>query len=402
MAQFGHSNFFFKNNFDLYLQTLMSFEDFGFGDNLLRGIFTYGWEQPSELQLRVIPTMVSGKDMVVQAPSGVGKTGCFGLGMLQHCLQRPCNGLIMCTSRELARQTCGVLQELSKFVPSINIVLLSGGTRRADNIKGMASTELFIAVGTPGRTLDILSTHQYQSRTIADVVLDEADELLGSPGFVDTSRQIFSLLPKDARLGVFSATMPDSVITLAQSLQKNPTVLTIQDPRQLTLAGIKQYYCWCKVNMEKLKMIEFMYQHWSISAAVIFCSSRNGVDWVSDQLSSRGFSVTRLHSDMSNDQRVRAMKDFRSGSTRVMVATQVIARGLDVQSVQLVLQFDLVTDVNVYLHAVGRCGRYGRKGVNVCFLKDTDTPVYSDLCQHYGIDSVELPQEMIIPEISQI
>lgn len=380
----------------------MSFEDFGFRETLLRGIFTYGWENPSELQQKVLPLMITGADMIVQAPSGVGKTGCFGLGTLHFCHEKKCNGLILCTSRELAMQTYGVLQELSKYDSSIHIVLVSGGTRRSDNVKELLESKLFIAVGTPGRTLDILSSYKNISQTIADIVLDEADELLGSQGFVDTSRNIFSLLPIDARLSIFSATMSDSVVTLAKSLQKSPTILTVQDPRQLSLAGIKQYFCLCNVNVEKLKMIEFMYQNWSISAAVIFCSSRNTVNWVSDQLSSRGFSVTRLHSDLTNDERVRAMQAFRNGSTRVMVATQVIARGLDVQNVQLVLQFDLVTDVDVYIHAVGRCGRYGRKGVNVCFLKDSDTPVYSDLCQHYGINSTELPEEMMIPEISQI
>lgn len=383
---------------------MTSFVDFDMPESLLRGLYTHGFEHPSQVQTNVIPVMLQRKDVVVQSPSGTGKTAAFVAGTLGLMLRVPTNGLILSPSRELAHQTCDVVTSLAQFIPTVKVVPLVGGTSRAKNIQEIRTENLCVVVGTPGRTLDILTRSKAFRQTVGVVILDEADQLIEDRGFQQTMASIFGLLPSDASVGVFSATFDQRVDNITCKFLRDPVVWKIDCVDKLVVRGISQYavngVC---TNEDRINILDMFYKTWSIGSSIIFCSSRARVDWLADQMESRGFSVSRLHAGYSNDERCATMAKFRAGESRVLIATQLIARGIDVQTTQLVVLCDMISDKDTYLHAVGRCGRFGRKGVAVVLLGgDEDQRALQTMQDLYNIDLKAMPQSLAIPELENL
>ena len=378
----------------------MAFAQWGLSEALLRGVFSYGFEEPSPIQQKVVPTMLQGQDVVVQSPSGSGKTGCFAISMLHHIESRPTNAIVVSPTRELAHQTASVVSDLAKYLHNVEVISMVGGVSRARNLKQLHTAELLACVATPGRALDILRKLPAFRQTVGVIILDEADQLILDPSFQPTLIELFQLLPIDAQVSVFSATMPPAIHELTNKFMTNPSRFLIEDTTKLNLQGISQYVV-PEMNdaPAKLGFLDSAYRQWDIASCILFAKSRARVEWLADQMQSRGHSVSRLHGGMDDAQRKTTMQSFRAGETRVLVATQLIARGIDVQSTQLVVMFDLITDSHTYLHAVGRCGRYGRKGVAVMLVSDDDFDPIRDLSRIYSIDFAVVRGEAELQQI---
>lgn len=384
---------------------MSSFNDLGLSNELLRGVFAYGYEQPSKIQQDAIPHIATGVDTLIQAPSGTGKTGAFGMGLLVHLARTKHSALVLCHTRELALQTGSVLTELSAYEKKISVIVCCGGLNSAkQNLAELMRCESFIMVATPGRCVDLLREQRAPSiaGAIAHVVLDEADHLL-QESFQEAVRDVLGVVSREAAVCVCSATMPPEVLELATRFQKENAVhIREPDSKALVLQGITQYHIPCPELVHKLEAVERMYHSWSVTASIIFCSSRSRVDWVGDQMASRGFPVARIHGGLNPAERAAVMQEFRGGNARVLVATNLLARGIDVQAVQLVVLYDMISDPDTYLHAIGRCGRYGRKGVSVALINhSSDEPAMLDnMSAVFGVVPVQMPPDFSIAQMT--
>uniref|UniRef100_A0A6C0KFZ2 Helicase n=1 Tax=viral metagenome TaxID=1070528 RepID=A0A6C0KFZ2_9ZZZZ len=384
---------------------MSAFAEYGLSDEVLRGIFSYGFEEPSAIQQRVIPQIIAGNDCLAQSPSGTGKTGAYGIGLIHRMVTHRCNAIVVVHTRELARQIETVASSLAQYIADVAVVCCTGGSgsHRKDT-KRLRSSPLFLMIATPGRCLDILRKDAFVARTVGALVLDEADELV-NPSFQETLRGIFSVLPADALVCVVSATVSDDLRLMSRNfLREGHFVHETQDCRALVLSGIRQYKFVCQNVMEKITALERMYQTWSIGASMIFCDSRSKVDWLGDQMESRGYAVGRIHAGLSDEDRRRVMGSFRSGAARVLICTNLLARGIDVQKVELVVLYDMIAVSDTYLHAIGRCGRYGRKGVSVAFVENTadDLASLDRMQAKFGVTVDEVPPTLCVPEMCML
>lgn len=371
-----------------------SFDDMGLSKNLLRGVYRHGFERPSAIQQRAIVPVSKGGDVIAQAPSGTGKTGAFSIGALSRIdvTEPSLQVLIISPVRELADQSHKVITSFGHFlVPEGSTRKLSavylGGTQLRDDIR-TAQEGSWVASGTPGRVNDLVVRGALRMDKLKVVVLDEADNLL-SCGFQDQIHELLRYLPKDVQMCLFSATMPEQVLELAKKIMINPTSILVKK-EQLSLEGIKQFYV--KVNDEgKAGTVMDLYKFAAVAQSVIFCNSRRRVDWLAARMTSAGHEVAAVHAEMDRAARTAVMSDFITGHTRVLVTTDLLARGIDVQHVSIVINFDLPRDKEQYLHRIGRGGRYGKKGVAINFVTDQETQDLLDLERFYGVKIDELP-----------
>ncbi len=370
-----------------------SFDDMPLGETLLRGIYSTGFERPSDIQQLAIVPLTRGGDVLAQAPSGTGKTGAFAIGLLQRVDARRgvTQALVLAPTRELAEQTHEVLQSLGAFVlqGEHQCQLLVGGTAVAENIKGLRAG-CVVAVGTPGRVADLVRRGALRVDSLRVIVLDEADEML-SQGFAEQVTGLFSFLPRDVQVGLFSATMPPEVVELTRRFMRTPTEILVP-PEQLTLKGIKQFYVALDEE-HKLGALDDLYESVSVAQSVVFANKRDKVTWIAQQLAARHHTVAALHADMPRAERSRVMQTFRSGTARVLVTSDLVARGIDVQHVNIVINYDLSRDLECYLHRIGRSGRFGRKGLAINFVSPADVPILRELERHYGVVIEELPMD---------
>ena len=247
---------------------------------------------------------------------------------------------------------------------------------------------MIVAVGTPGRVSDVIKRGALRTDTLRVLTLDEADEML-SQGFSDQIYEIFKYLPKDIQVALFSATMPDDVLELTKKFMRTPTRILVKR-ESLTLEGIKQFYVAVEEE-HKLDTLMDLYESVSIAQSVIFANTRRKVDWIAEQLNKNNHTVSYMHADMGKGDREKVMNTFRSGSSRVLVTTDLVARGIDVHHVNIVINFDLPTNKENYLHRIGRGGRYGRKGVAINFVAQRDVDVLREIEGHYHTQIDELP-----------
>lgn len=372
-----------------------AFDDMPLGMGLLRGIYSTGFERPSAIQQLAIVPMARGGDVLAQAPSGTGKTGAFSIGLLQRIDARRSEpqALVLSPTRELAEQTHGVLLSLGAHVlqGDHQCQLLVGGTAVKANLDALRAG-CVVAVGTPGRVVDLVGRGALRVGALRTIVLDEADEML-SQGFAEQVTKLFSFLPRDVQVGLFSATMPPEVVELTQRFMRTPTRILVP-PEQLTLKGIKQFYV--ALNEEdKIAALEDLYETVSVAQSVVFANRRDKVTWVAQQLGAHHHTVAALHADVPKVARARVMGEFRSGSARVLVTSDLVARGIDVQHVNIVINYDLPDDVECYLHRIGRGGRFGRKGLAINFVAPRDVPMLRRIEQHYGVTIAELPEDFV-------
>ncbi|KAF5377228.1 hypothetical protein D9615_006344 [Tricholomella constricta] len=375
-----------ESNWD---QVVDSFDNMDLKPELLRGIYAYGFERPSAIQQRAIVPVVKGHDVIAQAQSGTGKTATFSVSILQR-LDPEIKGtqaLILAPTRELALQIHKVVVALGDYMNVQSLACVGGTNVREDMAKLRDGIQ--VVVGTPGRAFDMIKRGALRTDGIKIMCLDEADEML-SQGFKDQIYEIFQLLPSDTQVALFSATMPAEVLEVSKKFMRDPVRILVKKD-ELTLEGIKQFYIAVEKEDWKLDTLCDLYETITITQAVIFCNTRRKVDLLTDQMLGREFTVSAMHGDMEQKQREVLMKEFRTGSTRVLITTDLLARGIDVQQVSLVINYDLPTNRENYIHRIGRGGRFGRKGVAINFVTTSDVAMLRDIEQFYNTQIDEMP-----------
>lgn len=359
---------------------------------LLRGVYAYGFERPSAIQQRAIMPVIKGNDVIAQAQSGTGKTATFSISVLQKIDPniKACQALILAPTRELAQQIQKVVVAIGDFM-QIECHACIGGTSVRDDMKALQDGPQ-VVVGTPGRVQDMIQRRVLKTDSMKMFVLDEADEML-SRGFTEQIYDIFQLLPQSTQVVLLSATMPQDVLEVTTKFMRDPVRILVKKD-ELTLEGIKQFYIAVEKEDWKLDTLSDLYETVTITQAVIFCNTRRKVDWLTDKLTARDFTVSAMHGDMDQGQRDVIMKEFRSGSSRVLIATDLLARGIDVQQVSLVINYDLPANRENYIHRIGRGGRFGRKGVAINFVTADDVRMMREIEQFYSTQIEEMPMNV--------
>jgi len=254
-----------------------------------------------------------------------------------------------------------------------------------------------VVIGTPGRVMDMIRRGALRTERVHYLIIDEADEMLkeklGEGGFKDQVHDIFDTLPSSVAVGLFSATMPDSVLELADKFMRDPVRILVKR-EAVTLAGIKQFYVNCERDDFKLEVLLDLYETVTITQAIIFANSRRRVEWLASALNAQDFSCSAMHADLDHFERQATMKEFKSGATRILISTDVLARGIDVQQVSLVINFDLPKDKENYIHRIGRSGRCGRKGVGINLISSEDVRALREIEQFYATQIDEMPQNV--------
>merc|ERR1711916_49439 len=333
-----------------WFEVVESFDDMGLQESLLRGIYAYGFERPSAIQQRAIVPILTGRDVIAQAQSGTGKTATFTISILQSVD----TAINETQARELAPQIQSVMIALGDYM-STTVHACIGGTLVREDMRTLEQG-IHIIVGTPGRVFDMINRRALRVDALKMFVLDEADEML-SRGFKDQIYDIFCLLPSKVQVVLLSATMPADVLEVTQRFMRSPIRILVKRD-ELTLEGIKQFYVAVEREEWKLDTLCDLYETLTITQAVIFVNTRRKVDWLTNMMSERDFTVSSMHGDMEQRERDLIMQEFRTGSSRVLITTDLLARGIDVQQVSLVINFDLPTNRENYIHRIGRGGRF--------------------------------------------
>eukprot|EP00933_Yihiella_yeosuensis_P066198 TRINITY_DN7033_c0_g1_i3.p1 TRINITY_DN7033_c0_g1~~TRINITY_DN7033_c0_g1_i3.p1 ORF type:complete len:392 (+),score=96.33 TRINITY_DN7033_c0_g1_i3:98-1273(+) len=369
-----------------------SFDDYDLKENLLRGIYSYGFEKPSAIQQRGIKPILDGRDTIGQAQSGTGKTATFCIGALERIDYgfKGCQVLILAPTRELAQQIQKVALALGDYL-QVKCHACIGGTSVRDDIDKLKEGQHMV-VGTPGRVFDMCSKRHLRVDDLLTFILDEADEML-SRGFKDQIYDIFKTLPPNVQVCLFSATMAPEILDLTTKFMRDAVRILVKKD-ELTLEGIRQFYVAIEKEEWKLDTLCDLYETLTITQAIIYCNTRRKVDFLADQLSKRDFTVSTMHAELDQKERDLVMREFRSGSSRVLISTDLLARGIDVQQVSLVINFDLPQNMENYLHRIGRSGRFGRKGVAINFVTNNDVRSMKDIERYYHTQIEEMPMDI--------
>ena len=370
---------------------IKNWDDLNLSDDLLRGIYAYGFEQPSEIQKKTIRHIISGKELIAQAQSGSGKTGAFSIGTLQRIdvTQHNTQALLIAPTHELARQSALVISKLGAMMNGLVIKTIIGGTSIHDDIKSMRKNPPHIIVGSSGRIYDMIKRNYIKTEHIKLLVLDEADELL-SKGFKEQIYNIFQTLNQNIQVLLFSATLPNSILELTNKFMNNPLKI-IMKKEDLTLECIQQFYVAMLDDNAKYNMLKDLFSLISVSQCIIYSNSVRRVSDLYDAMIADGFSVCMIHSSMDKSQREKALHSFRNGAFRVLISSDLTARGIDIQQVSTVINFDIPKCYNTYLHRIGRSGRWGRKGFAINFVTKRDINIMRGIEDHYKININELP-----------
>jgi translation initiation factor 4A len=327
--------------------------------------------------------------VIAQAQSGTGKTATFAIGALQQInfSNRHCQALILAPTRELAAQIQKVVLALGDYL-GVKAHACIGGTRIRDDLQ-ILQDGVHVIVGTPGRVLDLLSRGSLDPTHIKIFILDEADEML-SRGFKDQIYDVFQHLPTDVQVGLFSATMPPEALDITQNFMTHPLKILVKQ-EEVTLEGIRQFFINCEKEDWKLDTLFDLYDTLNIAQAVIFCNTRKRVDWLTDQLRQKDFTVSATHGDLQPEERNKILTEFRTGSSRILITTDLLARGIDVHGVSLVINYDLPRNFEKYIHRIGRSGRFGRKGVAINLVAYEDQGRLKEIERYYNTVVEEMP-----------
>jgi translation initiation factor 4A len=362
--------------------------------NLLRGIYAFGFEKPSSIQQKALypMTLRPAKDIIAQAQSGTGKTGAFVTGILQIIdTNNPVTqALILAPTHELAGQTKQVMDNIGRFL-KIKTQLLVGGTSVEKDKQLLLEETPHVVIGTPGRVHDMFRRKYLNSNTLQLLVIDEADEMLSS-GFKEQMYKIFQYTPNDIQIGLFSATMPTDLQELTEKFLRHPVKILVK-AEQLTLQGIAQYYINLEDDLQKYETIKDLFASLTVSQAIIYCNSTRRVDDLQEAMTSDNFPVKKIHGKMPDDERKAVHKEFKAGGCRVLITSDLFARGIDVQQVSIVINFDIPRNEHTYLHRIGRSGRWGRKGIAINFTTKHDSPRLKKFEEYYHTVIAEMPSD---------
>ncbi|KAG9508640.1 Eukaryotic initiation factor 4A-III, partial [Fragariocoptes setiger] len=373
---------------------IQGFDAMDLRPELLRGIYAYGFEKPSAIQQRAIKPIIKGYDVIAQAQSGTGKTATFAIGILQSIdlNLHETQVLVLSPTRELAVQIQKVILALGDYM-SVYCHACIGGTSIAEDIRKLDFGQHIVS-GTPGRVYDIIRRRHLRTRSIRMLVLDEADEMLNK-GFKEQIYDVYRHLPPSTQVVLLSATLPHEILEITSKFMTDPIKILVQRD-ELTLEGIKQFFVAVEREEWKFDTLCDLYDTLTITQAVIFCNTKRKVDWLTQKMLEANFTVSSMHADMDQKQRDAIMKEFRAGQSRVLITTDVWARGIDVQQVSLVINYDLPNNRELYIHRIGRSGRFGRKGVSINFVKSDDIRILRDIEQYYSTQIDEMPMNTFV------
>ncbi|MBQ7360241.1 MAG: DEAD/DEAH box helicase [Lachnospiraceae bacterium] len=349
----------------------MRYDESPIDGRIIRAVTELGFENMTPIQEQAIPVLLEGRDVIGQAQTGTGKTAAFGIPLLQSIdpEDRSLQAVVLCPTRELAIQAAEEMRKFAKYMHSIKMVPIYGGQemyRQINALKGGAQ----IVVGTPGRVMDHMRRHTLKMDTVKMVVLDEADEMLNM-GFREDMELILKEMPAEHQTALFSATMPPAILEITGEYQKEDAVHVRVAAKELTVPLVKQYYFAVK-NIYKEEVTCRLIDVYGLSRSIIFCNTKRMVDELADNLKKRGYQAEGLHGDLTQKQRDFVMGRFKSGNLQVLIATDVAARGIDVDDVEAVFNYDIPQDIEYYVHRIGRTGRAGREGVSFTFAYGRD------------------------------
>jgi translation initiation factor 4A len=364
--------------------------------NLLRGIYAYGFDNPSMIQQKSILSFFDRKDMIAQAQSGTGKTGAFSVGVLQNIdtSVKKVQAIILAPTRELAKQIHDVVSGLAVFMKTLKIQLLVGGTSTDQDVSALKNETPHVIVGCPGRVHDMIRRNHIRGSDVKMIVLDEADEML-SAGFKEQVYNIFNFLNSSVQVCLFSATMPEELHALASNFLRNPVKILVKS-EQLTLEGIVQHLIALEDDSHKYTTLKDIFNMISVTQTIIYCNSIKRVTDLTEAMVQDNFPVCCIHSGMEKSERDAAFRDFKCGKHRVLISSNVTARGIDVQNVGVVINFDVPKDVHTYLHRIGRSGRWGRKGVAINFVTRWDIKKIKEFEVYYNTAITEMPSTISV------
>ena len=355
----------------------MKFEELNIDERILRAIEDMGFEETSPIQTQAIPAVCEGIDVVGQAQTGTGKTAAYTIPMLMKInpqIKKP-QAIVLCPTRELAVQVAEEIRKLAKYMSDIKVLPVYGGQEIVRQIKSL-KTGVQIIVGTPGRVMDHMRRKTVKFDNINMVILDEADEMLDM-GFREDMETILTDTPQDRQTVMFSATMPKAIMDIARNFQKDAKVIKVVR-KELTVSNIEQFYYEVRPK-NKTEVLCRLIDIYNPRLSVVFCNTKRQVDELISELKGRGYFADGIHGDMKQQQRDRVMDDFRSGKVDILIATDVAARGIDVDDVDMVFNYDIPQDEEYYVHRIGRTGRAGRSGMALSFISRKEVYKLKDI-----------------------
>lgn len=383
-----------KNNY----KTIDSFEDLEIDQDIIRGVFSYGFERPSKIQSKAILPVIDGRDVIAQAQSGTGKTATFCIGTLSR-IEKELNAiqaLVLVHTREMALQINNVFNQIGKYM-NIKISLCIKGVNIRDNIndllgKNKENLVPKIVIGTPGRVIDMMNKSALKTDKLKIVVMDEADELL-SEGFIEQIKNIVKSIPKTTQLALFSATMNNDFFEITKKFMNEPLHILVKN-EELTLEGIRQFYIDIQKNEYKYETLCDLYGVLVINQSIIYCNSQRIVENLSRRMTQNNFTVSFMHGNMTPLERENTMSDFRNGKNKVLITTDLLGRGIDIQQISVVINYDVPAKIENYIHRIGRSGRYGRKGVAINFMTNYDRNRIQNIEKYYSTYIEEMPADI--------
>lgn len=360
-------------------ENIESFNQFELNSEIIKAIKEIGYESPSPIQLKTIPHLLEGSDIIGQAQTGTGKTAAFSIPILQNIdpANRGLQAIILTPTRELAIQVAEAIHSYAKYIKNVRVLPVYGGQSIFQQVKHLRNG-VQIIVGTPGRVMDHIRRETIEFSELKMVVLDEADEMLRM-GFIDDVEWILSHTPKERQTALFSATMPKEVRRIAERHLNNPVNIEIEQ-KTLTVPAIKQFYLNVSESQKTDLLTKILEAESSEDESIIiFSRTKRGCDLLNEKLTARGYSVEALHGDMNQNQREAVLKKLKAGKVEVLVATDVAARGIDVERIGIVINYDMPSDTESYVHRIGRTGRAGRKGKSILFVTPKQVRMKRDI-----------------------
>ena len=367
----------------------MQWSDFGLKKEIMMGVVGKGFSAPSPIQEEVIPTIKNGQSVIARAKNGTGKTAAFLIPLLDsiESSRNSVQGLVLVPTRELALQISSIIIEIAKY-SKINCMVSTGGTNLRDDIMRLRSP-VHIVVGTPGRVLDMARKYILKLDQCKTLVLDEADKLI-SNDFQLIIEHIMSFLPKKPQVLLFSATFPQ---TVANFLRLVPDIQKVNMMKDLTLVGVTQYYAYLE-EKEKVACLNVLFSKLKINQIIIFCNSALRVELLAKKIFQMNFSCYFIHAKMDQKERNKVFHNFRKGASRCLVSSDLFTRGIDVPTINVVINFDFPTTAETYLHRVGRSGRFGHLGLALNFITDKDKEDLIRIEQELGTEIRPIPENI--------
>lgn len=375
-----------------WTEVVENFEDLALKKDLLRGVFGYGFVKPSAIQQKAIKPITLKKDIIAQAQSGSGKTATFVIGMLQNIDHDDLKtqALIIAPTRELAIQIAEVVKSLGTYL-QISLHLCTGGTLVTEDKKKLKEG-VHVVVGTPGRIRDMMNRQILNPTYLKMLVIDEADEMLGL-GFLDQINEIIKMIPPDCQIALFSATIPPEIIKLTENIMNDPAKILVRK-ENLTLEGIKQYFLSCSNDNNKFDNLYEIFANIDVNQCIIYVNTKDKAERLAAQMQEKDFVVSCIHGSMPQEKRNEVMKEFRDGASRILVSTDLLARGIDVHQVGLVINFELPSKKENYIHRIGRSGRFGRRGIAINLISQHEANYLIEIQEFYHTHIGQLPNDL--------